>query len=63
MLNGTADTMCPIDMARKQAELARQLVPTLRMIEIEGGDHFFVLGKRAETFGAIRDFIDGTGSR
>lgn len=56
MLNGTDDGMVPIRLARKQAELARRAVPTLRSQEIEG-NHFFLLSNREETFGAIREFM------
>ena len=56
MLNGTADAMVPIALARKHAEIARRAVPTLVTKEIEGS-HFFLLSKREETFGAIRDFM------
>jgi hypothetical protein len=48
--------MLPITLARKQAELAKQSVPTLVAKEIDG-DHFFLLGKRKETFTAIREFM------
>lgn len=56
MLNGTADAMVPIALARKQAELARQAVPALSIEEIEG-NHFFILSKREETFGTIKTFM------
>jgi len=56
MINGTADAKLPITIARKQAALAKQAVPTLAAEEIEG-DHFFILSKRDETFGMIRAFM------
>ena len=62
MLNGTTDAMVPIGLARKQADLARQAVPTLRMEEIEG-DHFFLLSNRKETFGTIGRFVGAGGDR
>ena len=56
MLNGTTDAMVPIALARKQAELARQAVPTLTNEEI-AGNHFFLLSNQEETFGTIKAFM------
>jgi predicted esterase len=56
MLNGTADEMVPIALARKQAKLARKAVPTLIAKEIDGS-HFFLLSKRKETFDTIKKFM------
>jgi poly(3-hydroxybutyrate) depolymerase len=60
MINGTADRMVPIVMARKQAELAKQRLPTLATAEIDG-NHFFLLSKRAETFSTMKAFMKTTG--
>ena len=60
MINGTTDAMMPIGLARKQAERARQAVPTLLAKEVEG-NHFFLLSKREETFGTIKEFMKDEG--
>ena len=57
MLNGTTDRMVPIDVARRQAALARERVQTLRSKELDG-DHFFLLEKREDTFDVIKSFGD-----
>ncbi|MCA9063513.1 MAG: alpha/beta hydrolase [Planctomycetaceae bacterium] len=59
MLNGSTDRMIPAAIARRQAALAQQRVPSLRFTEIPG-DHFFLLSQREPTFGAIRQFMNGS---
>ena len=56
MINGTEDELVPIEIARRQAALAKQRLPTLKFRELEGG-HFLILAHREETFGTIREFM------
>ncbi len=56
MINGTRDPMVPIEIARRQAGLAKRNVTSLSYKEIES-DHFFILSRRAETFKEIRNFM------
>lgn len=60
MLNGTDDDMVPLHIARQQVQFAKRALPTLRYQEIRG-NHFFLLGDRTSTFGAIRGFMDPEG--
>jgi len=56
MINGTDDDLVPLAWAHKQADLARQSVPSLQFTEI-AGDHFFLLSKREAAFGPVRQFM------
>jgi pimeloyl-ACP methyl ester carboxylesterase len=58
MLHGAADSVVPIELARKPAEAATKSVPKLTAEEIEGS-HFFLLANREATFAAIRNFMKG----
>jgi pimeloyl-ACP methyl ester carboxylesterase len=56
MISGTKDRSLPIGIARRQAAMARKVIPSLVYKEIDS-DHFFLLAKRKDTFEIIREFM------
>jgi predicted esterase len=57
MLNGTGDTMMPIEIARRQSNWLKPRIPGLQVEELDG-DSFFILTHPTQTFDRIRAYMN-----